>query len=340
MRPPEDRVRWNVARLRVDDRDGHYESYFQRANHSERPLAFWIRYTALVPRGAPERAVGELWAIVFDGERGRRVAVKERHPLSACVFATDALDVRIASARLREGSLEGSAQSAGHTVAWELGYTAPEPPLLLLPERMYAGGFPKAKSLVGSPLARYRGRLCVDGETLDVDDWIGSQNHNWGTRHTERYAWGQVAGFDGVEDAFLECSSARVRVGPLLTPYITPIVLRLAGREHRLNALMTALRARAQLTPSGGRDAIEWRFASAERGVRVSGRMHAPAGDFVALRYDNPSGTAKICLNTKIASCELEVARGSGPPLRLHTRSRAAFEILGDRDPLGLPIAT
>ena len=35
-------------------RDGHYESFFQRANHPSRPLAFWIRYTALIPRGAPD----------------------------------------------------------------------------------------------------------------------------------------------------------------------------------------------------------------------------------------------------------------------------------------------
>ena len=129
-------------------------------------------------------------------------------------------------------------------------------------------------------------------------------------------------------------------MGPLLTPFITPIVLRLAGREHRLNALGTAARARARLEPAPGRDAIDWRFSSAARGVRVRGHMHAPASAFVALRYDNPSGSPKVCLNTKLASCELEVELEGGATIRLQTRSRAAFEVLGDDDPLGLPLAT
>jgi hypothetical protein len=46
---------------------------------------------------------------------------------------------------------------------------------------------------------------------------VGSQNHNWGSRHTDHYAWGQVAGFDDDPDAFLELSTARVRVGPLIS---------------------------------------------------------------------------------------------------------------------------
>lgn len=327
------RAAWNAARVRPDTGGGHYESYFQRANHPTRPLAFWIRYTALLPSGRPEAGFGELWAVYFDGERGRNVAVKERHPLAGCAFEPTDLGVRIAEARLDRSGLVGAARSGGHAIEWELGFRGSEPPLLLLPERLYAGGFPKAKSLVGSPLARFDGHLRVDGEPIAIDDWVGSQNHNWGSRHTERYAWGQVAGFDDAPDAFLECSSARVRVGPMLSPFVTPIVLRFRGREHRLNALWTALRARAQL------NGFDWRFASTRAGVRVAGHLHAPAAAFVALRYDNPSGAPKICLNTKLASCELEIELPGEPARKLTTRSRAAFEILDDHGSPAVPIA-
>ena len=68
---------------------------------------------------------------------------------------------------------------------------------------------------------------------------MGSQNHNWGRQHTDRYAWGQVAGFDdGHDESFLEVASAKLKVGPLWTPWITPIVLRHRGREHQLNAML------------------------------------------------------------------------------------------------------
>ena len=73
-----ERDRWNGARWDQADARGHYESWFQRANHPTRPLAFWIRYTLFAPR-APEsssaRPIGELWAITFDGERDRVVAL-------------------------------------------------------------------------------------------------------------------------------------------------------------------------------------------------------------------------------------------------------------------------
>jgi hypothetical protein len=51
-------------------------------------------------------------------------------------------------------------------------------------------------------MATYQGHLTVNGETIDVADWVGSQNHNWGSKHTDRYAWGQVAGFDAHPEGF------------------------------------------------------------------------------------------------------------------------------------------
>src|SRR5262249_36397020 len=65
---------------------GHYESFFLRANHPTRPLAFWIRYTIFSPRGAPERALGELWAIYFDGEARRHAVAKREVPFASCRF--------------------------------------------------------------------------------------------------------------------------------------------------------------------------------------------------------------------------------------------------------------
>jgi hypothetical protein len=323
----------NRFRLSSGEQRGHYESYFQRANHGTRPLAFWIRYTALVPRAHPEQAVGELWAIYFDGERNRTVAVKERHPFSACEFSDRRLAARIAGASLDGSALSGRAESAGHRIGWQLEYACAQPPLLLLPARLYEGGFPKAKSLVGAPGARYRGALEIDGESISIDGWQGSQNHNWGERHTDRYAWGQVAGFEGDDDVFLECASARMRIGPLWTPWITPLVLRLEGREHSLNALTTALRARARVHE------LDWRFESAGGGARIQGHIHAPRSSFVGLTYDDPTGRQKICLNTKIASCDLQVELPGEPRRHLRTQARAAFELLTDGETHGVPVA-
>lgn len=316
------RTAWNASRFRPGDLSGFYESYFQRANHPERPLAFWIRYTVFSPRGRPDEAEGELWAIYFDGETSRVVTVKETAPVSECRLSPTALDVRIAGATLSDRSLSGQAASGPHTFRWALDYAGQERPLLLLPEPWYRRGLPKAKALVGTPSARYTGALGVDGHEIPIDGWTGSQNHNWGARHTDRYAWGQVAGFDNAPDAFLECSTAQLRLGPAWTPPLTLLVLREGDQEIALNGLLQAVRA------SGRVASFVWRIDTRSRDVQVSGCIQAPASAFVALQYRNPPGGEKTCLNTKLARAEFTVTRRGRPPRTLTTRHRAAFEIL------------
>lgn len=327
-----DRNTWNRFRYVPGDPQGHYESYFQRANHPSRPLAFWIRYTLFSPKGRPGDAVGELWAIYFDGEAGRIAAAKEVLPLADSGFSAMGLDVHLGAATLRDGWLQGSAASGGHKLQWSLGYTGDDPPLLLLRPSMYAGGFPKAKAVVGTPHAVYRGSLLVDGEAVEVDGWVGSQNHNWGSRHTDRYAWGQVAGFDGDPGAFLECLTARVRLGPLWTPWLTLVVLRADGQEFALNSLAQSVRAKGQF------GYFSWRFDSRGAGTRLHGQIEAPASAFVGLLYDNPPGGHKTCLNTKLAACRLTLEQPGHSPCTFVTQHRAAFEILTDDRGHGVPV--
>ncbi len=316
----------NFTRYQPGQTAGHYESFFVRANHPTRALAFWIRYTLFSPNRRPEKAVGELWAIIFDGETGRHVAVKQEVPFGQCIFKTSEFFVAMPAARLAPGRLQGVAASGGHTIAWDLSFEGESSPLFLLPLNLYEARLPKAKSLVALPLAHFTGSLSVDGAAIEVSDWVGSQNHNWGAQHTDLYAWGQVAGFDNDPAGFLEVATARLKMGPVWTPFMTPIVLRHRGEEIALNALMQTIRARASF------DYFTWHFHSRTSAISLEGTISASREAFVGLRYDNPPGGVKQCLNTKIASCELTVTRLGSHGTRtvdiLTTRYRAAFEIL------------
>jgi hypothetical protein len=318
------RDRWNGCRWRRDG-TGHYESWFCRGNDASGTRAFWIRSTIFEPRGRPEAAVGERWAIVFDRERGEIVAVKSVAPAAECSFAEHGLSVRIGEGVLDDDGLSGRASSGGHAIAWDLAVRGVEPPLLLLPEHLYGTRLPRAKALVGRPLARFSGTLSVDDRTIAIDDWIGSVNHNWGSKHTDHYAWGQVAGFHEAPEAFLECSTARLRIGPLWTPFLSPAVLRIDGRELRFNALLRSARAKGRF------DLFDWTLHTGDREARLRVRISAAREDFVALRYDNPPGGSKTCLNCKLARCEVELEERGRTARRL-TSDRAAFEILSDDD--------
>jgi hypothetical protein len=315
---------------------GHYESYFLRANHPSKPLAFWIRYTIFSPEGHPENAIGELWAVYFDGEKGINIAVKKEVPFGQCSFSSSALEIQIGDSNLNAFKLSGEASANQHVVKWEMNYSGNSEPLFLLPLKMYSGQFPKAKSIVPLPLCRFNGKLTVDGDTISVENWVGSQNHNWGSKHTDLYAWGQVAGFDNSPDSFLEVATARLKVGPLLTPAMTPIVLRHRGQEFCLNTLTQTILAHGHFS------CFDWHFGSEDDTAGIAGRIWADSSRFVGLKYYNPPVGNKYCLNTKLASCNLRITYKSGARKGssefLTTLSRAAFEILTDKSDHGIEI--
>jgi hypothetical protein len=353
---------YNHSRYQPGSAGGFYESYFQRANHPTRPLAFWIRYTVFSPKGRPQDAIGELWAVWFDGEAGRHVVAKSEVPAGQVTFSRDGLNACIGTATLVPGQLRGSAASRGHRIDWDLAFSGQGAPLFLFAPELYAKALPKAKSLVGLPLARYRGTITVDGQAIAIDDWVGSQNHNWGAKHTDRYAWGQVAGFDNAPDSFLEVATGQIKVGPFWTPRLTPLVLRHGGEEFALRTIGQALRASGSFVarPSGLKPALSsprsgriegplpqgteghfhWHFSSRAAGIEIEGRISAPKEAFVGLRYYNPPGGEKWCLNSKLASCRLVLKRPGRPAETLETRHRAAFEILTDDTSHGIEIRT
>ncbi len=326
-------VHFNATRYRSGQTQGHYESFFQRANHPDRPLAFWIRYTIFCPHEQPDKAIGERWAVYFDGESGKHIAAKSEVPITQCSFATDDLQASIHDSTLNDRELRGSALSPGHSIEWDLKFTGESPPLFMLPAKLYTAALPKAKSLVGYPLARFSGTLTVDGESITIDDWVGSQNHNWGSKHTDAYAWGQVAGFDNHPNTFLEVATAQIKIGPVWTPRMTLLVLRHEGHEIQLNGLGRSLLNRGNYTYD------TWHFLCQNKSVHVQGTISAKHDDFVGLNYYNPPGGDKTCLNTKIARCELIMTdKTSGQTQTLTTQNRAAFEILTSNTDHGVSV--
>jgi hypothetical protein len=267
------------------------------------------------------------------------VAVRADTALATSSFVNggDSLDIRVGHAVMHDdplagrGSARGAVASEGHEIRWDLAYDGGDDPVLLLPERLYETRLPRAKALVTVPMAGFDGRLSVDGEPIEVSGWVGSANHNWGSRHTDAYAWGQVAGFDNAPGSFLECSSAHLKIaGPVWAPWLSPMVLRHDGIEYNLTAVSAARRTRASHGTGG--PAYTWslrtRTVDDETQVDLAVDFRAPRSAFVRFDYANPPGGVKCCQNTKIAECRVRIAKAGQDPIVLHTAHRAAFEIL------------
>ena len=267
---------------------GHYESFFLRANHPTRPLAFWIRYTIFSPKNRNQDALGELWAIYFNGESNNHITVKQEVPFRHCTFSSTAFFVEINRAQLKPGELHGVVSAKDRSFAWDLTFDANAKPLLLLPFNLYKTKLPSAKSLVSAPMATFNGSLTVNGETVEVVDWVGSQNHNWGSKHTDLYAWGQVAGFDSHPQSFLEVATARLKIGPLWTPYMTLAVLRHDGQEFALNSLFQSLRAK------GSFEYFSWNFKSETKEIGLAGIDFGPVKSICGFELLQSTGRKQI----------------------------------------------
>lgn len=322
----------NRSRFEPGEMTGHYESFFQRANHPTRPEAFWIRYTIFQPKGRPDLAEGELWAIYFDGETHEHAAAKIELPIKECEFDHRDFRAHVGEATLEANRLRGAAASKGDFISWDLAYDGHAPVMYFLPRGLYDARLPKAKSIVAWPHATYRGKLLVGGREIDVDGWPGSQNHNWGSKHTDTYAWGQVVGFDEAPESTLEAITGKLKLGPVWSPWFTLAVVRHEGKEYLFNDFRTAYRSKGKWS------FFRWEFETESHGSKLKAVLTGEPDDFVGLTYRNPPGGTHTCLNSKIARCELTLTPKGGQPVRLTSANRAAFEILTDDASHGVPI--
>ncbi len=340
-----DVIRWSGQGER-----GHVESFFLKANDPTRPgRALWLKWTVLAPAGRPGDAVAELWAIRFDGPRGSHHAAKSSAPASACALPRDRLALEVAGAALRPGLTRGRAGEGDAAISWSLEFDYDDQrPMFGFPHTwMYEGGFPKGKLYTSCPETRFTGFIELGGERWRVSGWPGMLGHNWGATHNPRYHWAQCSLFDGGEPAVFEGYSGKIRVGPTLSPWLTGASLRYRGELYTFHALRRLLN-RSVRVARGDRDgAWRWSFSSRRRApggaLRLDWRVSAPTEDFVGLRYYNPDGSLNHCLNSKIATCELRLARErvggrSETIARLRGTHSCAYEILTQDFEHGVPV--
>jgi len=197
----------NWTRYRPAQSAGHYESFFLRANHPSRPLAFWIRYTLFSPHGQPDAAIGELWAVAFDGETGEHHAAKRELPIAACAFASDRFAARVGDAHLGDGRLTGAAGDGPAQIAWDLRFRGDARPLLLLAPNLYGARLPRAKSLVALPFAVFDGALRIGAQTIDVRDWVGGFPYEYATAGE---VFAHLHGTHGLELVYLNTHDGHV----------------------------------------------------------------------------------------------------------------------------------
>jgi hypothetical protein len=173
-----------------------------------------------------------------------------------------------------------------------------------------------------------------------VDGWPGTQGHNWGREHAFLYAWSHcnvLLDEQGrrLENSYFEGLSARVKLGPAKTPFLTVAWLRLHGVDLPFTAFSDILRSRSAIEERGR---YRWTFTLTGEAGTLAAEAEAMLPDLVGLYYLNPDGSMTYCLNSKISRLALSFRPKHGAPIEL--RSEASALEIGTRNPdHGVPMA-
>lgn len=327
-----ERERDNEVRFRPAHAErGHVESHFLKATSPDGKRAIWVKHTILSPRGAPDRATAQSWGIAFDrrGEVPRATGAKRVVPVREARFTATPFASEVGGSRFESTLARGRVDH----VSWDLRWTPHAAPFHLLPlERMYTAPFPKQKQLSPTPDATFGGWVEVEGERWDVDGWPGMQGHNWGVANSDAYAWAQCNAWkDAPPGTWFEGATARLRIGPVMTPWLSVMSLHANGQLYRFDG------PRSLLSRAVDVGFYRWRFTARHGPFALEGEIRAARDDLAGLLYDNPSGPPTFCLNSKLATGTL-VLRHGGRVVAELASDRFALE-LGTKDQgHGVPI--
>lgn len=304
---------------------GHYESFYLKVADPLVPRGAWIRYTILKRPGRLPR--GSLWCTLWTGTRPPQAlkATLEPHELSA---GPDEL-VRIGASRLTKTRAVGRVDEA----SWELEFSGAGEMFAYLPRGwMYRARVPRTKAVALEPHAIFHGRVSVGPQTVEVDGWPGMVGHNWGSEHAEHWVWLHAAQFVEASESWFDATIGRIKLGPLIVPWIANGGLWLDGQMYRVGGA-AAIRSTA-VNPQP----THCRFRLPGRGITIDGDVWAPEDSTVAWRYSDPTSGEHYVSNCSVASLSLSVRARHQRPRLLHLPAGGAYEHGAREPPQGITI--
>jgi hypothetical protein len=313
--------------LRWDGRQaGFYEVYYLKVNDPLSGVGFWLRYTLTSPHAAQPRA--EVWGVMFDPQLSHPVGFKTTHPVWHIGFHHDTFRFSIADNVLTHGAAVGQADSATGTMDWDLSWQPNDTSVRYYGyDFLYKIGWPKTKALTPNTAIRMNGTITVGDRSFTLTDAPGQQGHLWGIQHAERWAWGHCGAFAEDPTAVFEGLTASPSGGREFSTFF----MRLDGRDFHFNKAANLL-----WTPSLY-EVDSWSFELEKDDYRFTGHVSAPIARFIGVTYLSCDDSVRICNNTMIADCRIDVGRRKPdrtwqPYKTLTCNGAAAFETVA-REP-------
>lgn len=285
----------DYERYLARDQPGLYESHYLKANSADGQEAFWIKHNLLVPRAGG--GIAEFWFIWF--RRGEAPRVWKRE------VPVDRLALGAAELALRGDNFQLDRRGCGGRIgnaSWRLAFSGGLPPLFHFGSpALYRRSFPRKKLMTPAPNLCFDGEVTIGGRAIPVASWIGLRGHNWGSEHAYSYVYGSCNQWDdGARDRTVDGFTARVKLGRVLSPWLSSLVYWGEGGRLEHNRLRHWLNRGAVVEP------LRWHLPY--RGVELV--MEGRTEQYAGLRYRHPGGQESYCYNTKFARVSVTTRAG------------------------------
>jgi hypothetical protein len=285
-----------------------YESHYLAAAAPDGGQALWLRHTTLKRPGEP--ALPTVWLTVFDvsgpapGPRALRVTAPEPVTDPGTAWSRSSLGEMGPSGARGEMNDGAGGASLSHA-SWDLRWVPRAGEVAYLPARwLYDRRVPRSNAAALIPAAVASGRLVVDGAELEVDGWEAMVGHNWGSEHPHRWCWIHAGGLGEDGRGWLDLALVRIRIGPLLTPWIASGAIELDGAHYVPAPLRRVTCDRdADVTTVGVP-------LSGEAAVTLE--LRAPRENTVTWDYASPRGLGRVVDNSLVADARIAVQTTGG----------------------------
>lgn len=292
-------------------------------------IGLWFRYTITVSED--RQPYCEVWGFVFDPRENLSWGAKNRWPIDRLGRARDdgAL-VRIGESWLSESHMEGTVQRERELLRWSFDWNPAGAAFQHIPTPLRSIADRRGSVVCAPNLSvELSGSIEVRGRHLDIASARGCQAHRWGVVHPMSWAWGHCDVFDEPGVVF-EGVVARTRLAGAGLPPVTLLYVRHEGRDFVFNDLRGALRARSRYR------APRWDFSARSRAARLTGVAELSPAQAVQVRYEDPDGSSRYCVNSEIANLTLELserARNGWSPPRAFVAQGSAHVEFGRVEP-------
>jgi hypothetical protein len=278
-----------------------YESHYLTAADPAGGRAVWLRFTALKRRGAPAQPT--VWLTVFDrsAHAPRALRVTAGEPLAD----PGAGWVRSQLGEMGPSGTRGELSSGAGGASWDLRWRPRAGEVAYLPARwLYDRPVPRSNGAALVPAAHAAGVLVLDGDEVALDGWEAMVGHNWGSEHAHRWCWMHAGGLGDDGRGWLDLVLVRIRIGPVLTPWIASGAIELDGRRYA-----PAPPRRVTCERFGERTAVGVSLAG---GAGVTVELTAPRAATVTWDYASPQGPGRVVDNCSVADARIALQTTGG----------------------------